>query len=250
VPEIKHDNSKHNSLKFTLKRWSAWLPGQSELESQGWPAGRNLASTSTSPDLSFLPQLQRRRLTPLARAAIAVAWDCWQNGDQLPTIFSSTHGETGHCFNILTTLADHLDVSPTQFTFSVHSGIAAMFSILTGNKAPYIAMAPGNDNHSNALLEAYTLMMSQAGDVLVVFYDQPVPKVYRAKTPSPTKLTALALRLGLAESASNHHQLWLTKTPHTQQPKTDGHSLENMISKICVGETVINTDQYCWTVSR
>ena len=183
-------------LTFAIKRWSAWLPDQSILSyKQGWPNGRNLANRSSTPDLSFLPLIQRRRLTPLARAAIVVAWDCWQSGDQLPTIFCSTHGETSHCFDILSVMADNQDVSPTKFTLSVHSGIAAMFSILTNNHAAYIAMAPSADIHSNALLEAYGLICEHNNEVLVVFYDQPIPKIYRPTTASPSIISALALRL-------------------------------------------------------
>lgn len=240
-------NTEETILEFSLKRWSAWLPGQSELNSQNWPVGRNLALETTSPDLGFLPHLQRRRLTPLARAAIAVAWDCWRTGEQIPTIFSSTHGETDHCFNILGALAENQDVSPTQFTFSVHSGIAAMFSILTHNKAPYIAMAPGKDYHSHALLEAYTMMVSQGSDVLVVFYDQPVPEVYRPTTASPTTLTALALRLTRSDFGSKHHCLSLTKTS-SDEGENDGKSLEKLARKICRGDSIIVDGQYRWNL--
>ncbi len=243
-----------NSLSFELKRWSAWLPEQSsDACSNYWPNGRNLALTSSTPDLSFLTQMQRRRLTPLARAAIATAWDCWQTDEQLPTIFCSTHGETDHCFNILNMLAQNQDISPTQFTLSVHSGIAAMFSILTNNHAPYIAMASPDANQTNALLEAHGLLTDSENEVLVVFYDQPIPEVYQSSTPTPLRLTALALRLGQLKSVSCNDHLSVVRSPSEGVGKTGneacGQSLENLIQKICKGQTSIKLGEFCWNLN-
>ncbi len=236
-------------LIFAIKRWSAWLPDQPIDDSrQGWKNGRNLTIESTTPNLSFLSLMQRRRLTPMARAAIAVAWDCWQPGDQIPTIFCSTHGETTSCFNILSVLADNQEVSPTQFTLSVHSGIAAVFSILTNNQSAYIAMAPGADNHTNALLEAYGLIYEQSSEILVVFYDQPIPDIYRPTTISPSTISALALRLTIPDLQSGACLLNIAPS-QIKQNHHDGRSLEKIISAICNGQPIIETQQWCWKIT-
>ncbi len=246
---MEHINHTATELTFTIKRWSAWLPDQSVLSyKQGWPNGRNLATSSSTPNLGFLPLIQRRRLTPLARAAIAVAWDCWQPGDQLPTIFCSTHGETSHCFDILSVMADNQEVSPTQFTLSVHSGIAAMFSILTDNHAAYIVMAPGADIHSNALLEAYGLICEHNSEVLIVFYDQPIPEIYRPKTPSPSMVSALALRLTKPDQLSDD-SLFTIVPSQIKQNHNDGKSLERIITAICKGQATIETEHWYWKKS-
>jgi hypothetical protein len=244
---VEYINPCVTKLTFAVKRWSAWLPNQPIDDSrQTWSNGRNLALESTTPDLSFLPLMQRRRLTPLARAAVAVAWDCWQPGNQIPTIFCSTHGETTSCFNILSVLADNQDVSPTQFTLSVHSGVAAVFSILTKNQAAYIAMAPGEDNHTNALLEAYGLICEQNSEVLVVFYDQPIPEIYQPSTISPSTLSALAFRLTKPDHQPSECLLNIAPS-QININHDDGKSLEKIIGAICNGQTVIETRQWCWT---
>ncbi len=241
-----HINHSIFELSFAIKRWSAWLPNQSVVTNNGaWPNGRNLALEMTTPDLSFLPLMQRRRLTPLARAAVAVAWDCWQPGAQIPTIFCSTHGETTSCFNILSVLANNQDVSPTQFTLSVHSGVAAVFSILTNNQAATIAMAPSTNNHTNALLEAYALICDQSTDILVVFYDQPIPEIFRATTNSPSTLSALAMRLGKPKCQSGEHLLNVIPS-QIKQTHDDGKSLETIINGICNGQTQIEDGQWRW----
>jgi hypothetical protein len=243
---VGHINHPVSELTFAIKRWSAWLPDQPIDNSKlAWPNGRNLALELTTPDLSFLPLMQRRRLTPLARAAVAVAWDCWQSGDQIPTIFCSTHGETTSCFNILSVLADNQDVSPTQFTLSVHSGVAAVFSILTNNQAATIAMAPSTNNHTNALLEAYALICDQSTDILVVFYDQPIPEIFRATTNSPSTLSAFAMRLGKPKSQSGEHLLNVIPAQN-KQTHDNGKSLETIINAICNGQTQIEDGQWRW----
>jgi hypothetical protein len=239
-------NQTTTELTFAIKRWSAWLPDQPIDDStQAWPNGHNLALELSTPDLSFLPLMQRRRLTPLAKSAVAVAWDCWQVGDQIPTIFCSTHGETTNCFNILSVLADNQDVSPTQFTLSVHSGIAAVFSILTNNQAAYTAMAPGADIHTNALLEAYGLICEQNSEVLVVFYDQSIPEIYLPTTPSPSTLSALAFRLKKSDQQPGECLLNIAPS-QINQNHNDGKSLETIISAICNGQAMIETAQWCW----
>ncbi len=241
-------NPTSENPTFALKRWSAWFPDNTEKSvSESWQNGRNLALKQLTPDISFLPQLQRRRLTPLARAAIAVAWDCWNSNDQRPTIFCSTHGETSHCFNILEILADSQDVSPTQFTLSVHSGIAAMFSIFTANNAPYIAMASGNENLSYAMLEAHGLLIEEYREILVVFYDQAIPEVYHSTTPTPSRLTALALLLGRAGSSDDNNILSISHSSNLSI-NDNGRSLENLIAQICSGNAFIETGSFCWTI--
>ncbi|MEE9412030.1 MAG: beta-ketoacyl synthase chain length factor [Methylococcales bacterium] len=243
---MEHINPCVTERTFAIKRWSAWLPEQSIDDSkQAWSNARNLALESTTPDLSFLPLMQRRRLTPLARAAVAVAWNCWQPGDQIPTIFCSTHGETTRCFNILSVLADNQDVSPTQFTLSVHSGVAAVFSILTENQTAYIAMAPSEDNHTNALLEAYGLICEQNSEILVVFYDQPIPDIYRSTTASPSIISVLALRLKKPDQQPGECLLNIAPSQNNKK-QNDAKSLEKIISAICNGETTIETEQWRW----
>ncbi|HFD11499.1 MAG TPA: hypothetical protein ENJ32_03360 [Crenotrichaceae bacterium] len=239
--------NRKDQLLFQLKRWSAWLPDQPEKPvSSAWPNGHNLTASSETPDLGFLPQIQRRRLTPLARAAIAVAWDCCPSGHQIPTIFCSTHGETSVCFNLLEQIAARQDVSPTQFTLSVHSGIAAMFSILTNNHAPYVVIATNPENLTNALLEAYSFI-TETSEVLVVFYDQAIPEIYHPTTPTPSRLSALALYLDKPDPRASD-TLSIHPSSHHLNKNDDVNAklLENLIESICNGDLVIHTGRFCW----
>ncbi|MCH9698974.1 MAG: beta-ketoacyl synthase chain length factor [Gammaproteobacteria bacterium] len=242
-------------LRFALKRWSAWYPDLQYFNSQqaqqlsGWPNGRNLASLTDSahpsPNLDFLPIMQRRRLTHLARAALAVAFDCWDTHEQTPIVFCSTHGETSHCFAILEQLADNRDVSPTQFALSVHSGIASMFSIYTGNHAPCQVLAVGDENHSTALYEAMTLLDNEYPQILIVLYDQPIPETYQSTTVSPSIISALALKLGKADS---NMTLPILTINHGDQSEAiyNGKSLQRLIQNICSGHYDFTSGQHYW----
>lgn len=117
----------------------------------------------------------------------------------MPTVCASLHGETHFCYPILNTLAEGSDVSPTTFTLSVHGAVGALLSQYAGNQAPYIALAPGVEGYSSAVVEALGFLQDQVKEVLVLIYEQPLPPVYHAYAPGPPGVMALAMKLGRAK---------------------------------------------------
>jgi hypothetical protein len=78
------------------------------------------------------------------------------------------------------------EISPTAFSLSVHNAIAGLFSIVYGNTAEMTVLASGEDGIGSAFLEALGLLQEGAADVLIVFYDEPLPDFYPAE---PFKLS-------------------------------------------------------------
>ncbi len=184
-------------LRFRIVCWRAWLPPG--LRSGPDVAGLGGWLSEPEPDVSFIPLMQRRRLSPMARAAVAAAWPCVVEDAQLPLVCCSLHGETYHCFPILNDLALGEDVSPSRFALSVHGAIGGLLGQFTADRAPCVAVAPGAEGYSAALLEAVGLLSScadRAGEVLVLWYEQPLPSVYHFYAPDPPGVMALAVRLG------------------------------------------------------
>ena len=63
-------------ITFNIAAWRAWAPGLESVAAwQAWSQQpRLLPASDNAPDVSFLPAMQRRRLSRLARMAFSVGW--------------------------------------------------------------------------------------------------------------------------------------------------------------------------------
>lgn len=148
----------------------------------------------------FIPKLQQRRLSPLARAVFNAIDRCIEPGENLPTVFSSAHGEVGKALEMLKTIQAGEELSPTAFSLSVHNAIAGLYSIAYRNQQEITVMAPGREGLAPAFLEALGMLREGAAEALVVLYDEPIAEFYPvAPFALNGELTcALAMRLALA----------------------------------------------------
>ena len=96
-------------------------------------------STEAKPDLNFVDPMLRRRLSPLARAALHVANDCASNLPTVPVVYASRHGELTRTIELLRSLAREEALSPTTFSLSVLHSAAGALSLARGDPAPAIA---------------------------------------------------------------------------------------------------------------
>lgn len=200
-----------SGLCFTLEQWRLWQSVECRPDTS-WPCGEVLPCREGGADAGFLPLMQRRRLSPLAKAAISVAWPCRQGFPELPAVFSSSHGESRYYFEMLNELARSEALSPSRFSLSVHNAIAGLCSLYSETRAPYVAVAPGEEGVSAALLEAAGVLAERPeGRVLVVWYEQPLPTEYQSYTQGPDHVLALAMRLGAP--SSHGPRLHVNRTP-------------------------------------
>lgn len=181
-------------LNCHLERWCAWT-GKEAPALEKAPAGGQWLPAGP-PDVGFLPAMQRRRLSPLARSAFAVAWHCLSPGEEVPLLCSSADGEMQRTVALLGALAEEEPLSPTSFSLSVHNAIAGQMSIALGNQAAVLAIAPGDEGLAAAMVEACGLLAEGAEQVVVVWYDEPLPEPYAAFGHHEPEAAALAMRLG------------------------------------------------------
>ncbi|NIF25552.1 beta-ketoacyl synthase chain length factor [Pantoea sp. Tr-811] len=167
-------------ITFDISQWRAWAPGRSApADWQSWANGQYLASSdATAPDVSFLPAMQRRRLSHLARMAFAVGWPLSEGHAQLPLVFVSRHGETPRTFSILSELAARQPLSPTQFSLSVHNAVIGLWSILRGATCEMTALAATGDGFEHGVLEAAALLAEGAPAVLLIITEELPPEAY------------------------------------------------------------------------
>lgn len=205
-------------MHFRIDQWRAWAPGlESTDDWLAWSkAPERLHDTGEQPDVSFLPALQRRRLSRLARMVFQVAWPLAEGHSALPLVFASRHGETPRSLAILQNLAVAEPLSPTQFSLSVHNAIIGQWSILRGDTSEMTALAGEGDGLEMAMLEAATLLADGAPAVLLVIGEEAQPELYAPFIDDVPFPYALALLLVPGDDWSL--QLRTGTGPHTPWP--------------------------------
>ncbi|WP_300652382.1 beta-ketoacyl synthase chain length factor [Pseudomonas sp.] len=224
-------------MHFRIEQWRAWAPGlESKDDWRTWcEAPVRVADGQQQPDVSFLPAMQRRRLSRLARMLFQVAWPLAEAYPALPLIFASRHGETPRTLAILNDLARDEPLSPTQFSLSVHNAIIGQWSILRGDTSEMTAVAAAGDGLEHAMLEASMLLGEGAPAVLLVIAEEAPPAVYAPyvdDVPFPYAVALLLtpgddwhLRLstGAGQTAAWPHPISLLRALCSGQPTLVHH---------------------------
>jgi Beta-ketoacyl synthase, N-terminal domain len=169
-----------NEVSFSIASYAAWAPGMETKEAWIEWANANCAIRGDNPaPVQAMPAMLRRRAGFLGRMALEVAYQCLGRRIDVPTVFSSRHGEASRSVDLLLDLAKGVPLSPTSFGLSVHNATGGLFSIARGDHASNIALAAGNGSVEYAVIEACALLAEDDPLVLLVAYDCPLPAPYR-----------------------------------------------------------------------
>ena len=172
---------------FIIQSWSVWPPISID-DSEVVPLQKEL--------LTSVPKMLKRRLSPLAKTVFCAALSCEKEVDCLPVVFSSTHGELAKSLKMMKTIEAGEEISPTLFSLSVHNAIAGLFSIAFKNKIQATVLAAGEEGMATAFIEAAGLFQEGESEVLLVFYDEPLPDFFpSAPYKVSSKTCAVALKL-------------------------------------------------------
>ena len=184
-------------ITFNISQWRAWAPGlQTAADWQAWSQAQHCpAVAEQAPDVSFLPAMQRRRLSRLARMAFAVGWPLAEGLQDLPLVFVSRHGETPRTFEILSDLANEQPLSPTQFSLSVHNAVIGLWSIMRGETSEMTALAAAGDGFEQGVMEAACLLREGAPAVLLIVTEEQPPAAYGPRIDDVPFAYALGLLL-------------------------------------------------------
>lgn len=195
--------------QFSLLGWSAFAAGlETAGDWQAWARAPTLPAGSATPALAEMPAMQRRRLEPLGRMALQVAWRCQPEASPgLPMVFASRHGDVARTYEMLAGLARGEPLSPTHFGLSTHNAIAAQYSITRGLTDNYLAVSGGVESPEAAVTEALALLADGAQEVLVALYDGPTPEPYAEYRDEPEAAWAWAWRIGAPRADSPRFSL-------------------------------------------
>jgi hypothetical protein len=103
-------------------------------------------------DISFVPPLVRRRFSPLQKIFFALA-NAVEKSPAGCSVFSSCTGEVTLTRRIVDEFHEDGSVSPHRFSSSVYNAAPGLWSVFTKNKAPYTAVAAGDDSIECGLIE-------------------------------------------------------------------------------------------------
>lgn len=160
-----------------------------------WSAWNSLtAQTNIAQDVTFVEPLLRRRLSPLARAAMHVANVCTQGQSSVHFVYASRHGELERTVDLLRDLARNEAPSPSAFSLSVLNSVAGVFAIARGDHAATTAVSAGTETFGFGLLEAVVRARRTPNTpVLYVYADAPAPDPFRRQTCDPDGIFALGM---------------------------------------------------------
>jgi hypothetical protein len=188
---------------FRVCRWAAWAPGLETPEAWGawlaepvWP----LPAADAVAPLAEVPAMTRRRIDPLGRAALQVAW--WAQGAEPtgPVVFASRWGEIARSVALLRQLSQGEPLSPTAFSLSVHNASSAVYSIARGDTANYSAVSAGPASAAAGVCEALGLLAQGAPQVLVISVESALPEPYQGFERHPGPIRAWAVLLEPADA--------------------------------------------------
>ena len=124
-----------------------------------------------------IPLMQRRRLNPAGRLAVGLAADCISrhNGEISKLVFASRCGEIPRCLRLICSIFGHEDLSPAEFSASVHNANSGIAAIITGFTGEVTSLAGGESTLLAALTEAYSSIEGEnASRVLIVCYEEDI----------------------------------------------------------------------------
>lgn len=168
-----------------------------------WDA-RTAEATSQKPELSFVDPMQRRRLSPLARAAFHVANMCTGERTGIPIVYASRHGELNRTMELFVSLANQEPLSPTTFGLSVLNANVGLYSLARRDMAPSTAVSAGSETFGLGLLEAWGRTKETDGPVLYVYADTAPPHPIQPDAHDSPGVLAIGLLIDPAAEERVH----------------------------------------------
>ncbi|NVK22253.1 MAG: beta-ketoacyl synthase chain length factor [Kangiellaceae bacterium] len=169
-------------LPLVTHSTSLWVDGQWQEYVNERLDDKSLANSIDHNPISLtqVPAMKRRRMSPLTKMALHTSYQSIEQSKQPAsnpiTIFASQHGELERTVKIINTLNASEDISPTDFSLSVHNSALGLYSINSGNTLPATTIAASVDTFGFALLEANNLLHRFPNhNILLTCFDQPPP---------------------------------------------------------------------------
>lgn len=187
-------------VNFQIESWAAIAPGLETRDSwHNWLENPEIVpATLGKIPLKEVPPMLRRRFGALGKCAMAAALQIIKEGESIPGIFSSRHGDTALTLSLLEEMGRDEPMSPTGFSLAVHNAVSGLFSIVRKDTSMVTSLAAMEGLVLHTLLEAVGQL--QGSDrVLCVIYDIPLSELYSRYCTGDDFPYAIAVILGHGE---------------------------------------------------
>ena len=159
---------------------------------------QSINGTLAQEEVQKIPMMSARRMSKGCRAAVEVATSLMKKHSVDSLVFSSRHGDLNRSEKIFSNLANNADISPTDFSMSVHNAASAMTSIQQKFHGPVTSIAAGTDSLHSALIEALSLLDAGKKKVLVVDFESSLPEILGGALEEEARTDPYALGLVLS----------------------------------------------------
>ena len=215
---------------------------------QGVESLQRLNALKKDLDLSFIPPIERRRLSDASKIAFSLLGS---SSLKIPIIFSSQKGEINRCFAMLNDLAAHNITSPTAFSLSVLNATPALLAIAQKNHSEIVAVS-ALDALEYGLINAYVLLSevvrnvgdscdsadSHPKDCLIISYEEALHSkdicVVMACVSLDFSLPQIALKM----------RKDLANDSHINSPKDSPKNLANLSSNLSFLFAIANNNAH------
>ena len=153
---------------------------------------RFFAPNDEMPDTSFIPPMQRRKMSCLTRLVIGIVEEIAPPDGAFPIVYSSRFGDWGQTLGQVLKYSKEKEISPIGFGFSVHNAVPAQLSILKNNHSTYTAISCGANTFDAGLIESVTMLLQQE-DVIYICAGDETPETYRVVLPNEFNRFAFGL---------------------------------------------------------
>lgn len=243
-------------LSFQLESWQAIAPGLETREA--WLEW--LSDPVSVPDslgkfsLKQIPPMLRRRFSELGKCAAGAALPLLGDGESIPGIFASRHGDTNLTLSLLQGIGRDEAMSPTGFSLAVHNALSGLLSIARKDVSEVTAIAASEGLILQSLLEAIGQLQDRER-VLCVIYDVPLPEFYRPYCKSDPFPYAIAMILRRVASVSSEpftvQQIGPSESKLSLPEDSSGSETIQFLNLLCGRATEMNCvlNGLSWRVS-
>lgn len=243
-------------MDFSIKNCVAWAGNLNT--NADWQAYANeekeLILNDSKPELKQVPAMQRRRLSYFAKLALHSALEAsGELANQVPSVFSSRHGDLQKTYKLIKNVAEKEVLSPTQFGLSVHNAVGGLFSIYTKNKAPQTAISSGEDTFLMAMVDAICKMnANDYENILVVYTETKVPEIYERYIEQQE--VSLSIGMLLENSTKSNKTFSLTMEANQEKEPSESKTLQALeFLRFYFGKSEqnsIKSKRHLWTLTK
>lgn len=193
----------------TLDDWRFWAAGKTEIGSD----------LDAAPDISFIPPMQRRRLSQSVRMTLSTVHALGDAAQNLSTVYASRFGEWETTSEQFKKFKAERAVSPAAFGLSVHNAGMGVLSLLNKNNKSYNSVSAHRYTFDMGLMDAIA-RLPRDGQVLYLYTDEKIPDIYMSNFAE--KLIPLSLGLILSSSPPSCHSRNFLPAPAITKNITSG----------------------------